>query len=219
MRFPRSNRLNLLKDIWDVDYENLKILDYGGNHGNLVKDGLNEKNYTCLDCYAPVLEEAKEEHPDATWVHYDRKNQVYNPAGKEFIPFPFEDKSFDIVFSYSLHTHCSYEDFLFDISEMKRVSRRFATSILDKSVFDFLKMKRQMDYNEVHELWDDPDSTETYRYYINADTVTTDSSEIPEQCDFLLSYYNKDWLKSEHPDIEITEAFSPYNQPFVIWTE
>lgn len=219
MRFSRDNRLNLLLDVFPLDITNLKILDYGGNHGNLLKDGLNPENYTCLDSLSQVIEEAKEEHPEATWVHYDRENPVYNPTGQKFLPFPFEDNSFDIVFAYSVHTHCSYEDFVFDLNEMKRVGKRVATSILDKAVFDFLKLKRLMDYPDVHELWEDPDSTETYRYYVDGNVVVYNKDDIPNRCDYLVSYYNKEWLKEQHPELTLTDSFSPYHQPFLVWTE
>lgn len=224
MRYPREGRIHLLKDIVG-EVEGLKILDYGGNHGNLLKDGIktgeiNPADYTCLDVNKEIVEGGKEEHPDANWFYYDRYNPVYNPSAKKRLPFPFEDKTFDVVFSYSIHTHCSYEDFIFDLSEMKRVSKTVVTSIMNDGVLNFLKLKRQMDYGDkVHPAWENPYPLEQYRYYVDGEFVVYTESDIPHSCDFLISLYNYDWLKSQHPEIEITEPFTPYNQPFVVWKE
>ena len=58
-----------------VDWTNAKILDWGGNDGNLLRasDGLiDPSNYTCLDVGLDSIEEGRREFPDATWIHWNR---------------------------------------------------------------------------------------------------------------------------------------------------
>ena len=227
-KFPRVTRLPMFQSIHDVDWSNLKVLDYGGNHGNLLKDGIESgqikpENYTCLDVDEGVLTEEQQKYPEAKFIVYDRKNPVYNVNGKDRIPFPFDDNSFDIVCSYSLHTHCSYEDFVFDLAEMKRVSKNnvIMTSIFTPQdyVLDVLKTKRYMDYDNVHIAWEKKLPLEKYRYYIDADRVGYSYDEYPDSCDFLVTCYNKDWLKEQHPEIEICDPFSKFHQTMVVMRE
>ena len=53
-KFPRVTRLPMFQTIHNVDWSNLKVLDYGGNHGNLLKDGIESgqikpENYTTAE--------------------------------------------------------------------------------------------------------------------------------------------------------------------------
>lgn len=226
--FTRVERLSILKNCLGVDnVSGLKILDYGGNHGNILKDGLEnneivQSDYTCLDVDKLVLDAAKEEYPDANWIFYNRFNQNYNPTGQKRIPFPFEDDSFDVVFAYSVHSHASYEDIVFDLKEMQRVAKVVCTSILTPDFAKYITMKREYDYGaeNLHPDWYTMDEIEKYRYYIDADQVCTTEDEIRNDNDFLLSVFNKDWFLSMHPEIS---KFIPTKvvpglaiQPFII---
>lgn len=230
--FPRSERIEFLRYcLGKQDVKGLKILDYGGNHGNLIKDGILDssiapKDYTCVDVDFSVLEESRKEIPDATWIYYNRYNQLYNPQGEKFIPLPFEDNTFDVAFSYSIHTHCSYEDFVFDLKELKRVAKTVITSYIDPEMGEFIKMKRTFDYgeNELHPDWYKMNEIESYKYFIDGDVVT--SNEIPNNCDFLITVYNTNWLLDRHPEItrivscqEMKTPMNSYTQPCIIIDE
>src|SRR6056297_484513 len=107
------------------DYSHVnKLLDYGGNRGNLIEDGnLTGSQYVNLDVDTEALDLCRANFPDSTCLFYDRYNPVYNPTGIPFLPFPFDDNTVDLTFSYSVNTHSSHEDFIFDIAEMTRVTR------------------------------------------------------------------------------------------------
>jgi len=232
-KFQRIDRLHFLRECLgndDGSISNLKILDYGGNHGNLLRDGILEgvidpKNYTCVDVDYHVLEEAREEFPEAEWIYYNRFNQCYNPTGEEKIPLPFEDNTFDIAYVYSVHTHCSYEDFVFDLKELRRVAKKVFTSFCDPELLRFVAMKRKFDYDEVHEDWEwsNIKQVSSYKYYVDEDFTTTNPEEIKNNCTHLVTLYNVDWLKENHPEItKIIPTMAMVNdihgvtQPFII---
>ena len=220
-KFPRIERLNVFKKATGIDnWQGLKVLDYGGNAGNLLRDGLKtgeivQSDYTCLDVDKPVLAECREEFPEANWVDYDRYNPVYNSKGWKDLPLPFEDDSFDIVCAYSLHSHTSYEDLVFDLEEMQRVGKVVATSVVDLEFLKIVKMKREYDYGDkLHPLWHNPLPLDTYRYYVNGEFAGNPT--LPEWCQFLITAYNLDWLKQEHPEIQIKPAHSDFHQPMIV---
>ena len=73
----RTERLKLFKQAINIDdWTGLKILDYGGNAGNLLKDGIEtgeikESDYTCLDVDEKVLVEEHKKYPDAKFISYN----------------------------------------------------------------------------------------------------------------------------------------------------
>jgi len=222
-RFPRTNRLRPFKNATGIsDWTDLKILDYGGNAGNVLRDGLEigeivQSDYTCLDVDKLVLEEAKKELPNANWIHYNRKNECYNPEGETRIPFPFEDNTFDIVCAYSVHTHTSYEDLVFDLSEMKRVGKVVVTSLIDLDFLKVVKMKREFDYGDkLHPLWHNPLPLDGYRYYVDGEHA---GDTIPDSCDFLITLYDLEWLKKQHPEIRISPSDNTFDQPMLVIDE
>ena len=223
-KFPRTARLDIFKQATSIDnWSGLKILDYGGNAGNLLRDGLRtgeivQSDYTCLDVDKLVLAECRKELPEANWVDYDRYNPVYNSKGVKKLPLPFEDNSFDIVCAYSLHSHTSYEDLIFDLEEMKRVGGVVATSIVDLEFLKVVKKKREFDYGDkLHPLWHNPLPLDEYRYYVNGEFAGNPT--LPEWCNFLITVYNLDWLKKENPDIQIKPAQNEFHQPMIVIRE
>jgi len=222
-RFARYQRLDIFKKATGVDnWKGLKVLDYGGNAGNLLRDGLEtgeivQSDYTCLDVDKLVLDEVRQELPEANWVEYDRYSPVYNPNGQKNIPFPFEDNSFDIVCAYSVHSHSSYEDLLFDLKEMSRVGKVVATSVVDVEFLNIVKMKREFDYGDtLHPLWHNPLPLDTYRYYVNGEFAGNPT--LPKFCDFLITAYNLDWLQ-EQVNMKVIPAYSNFHQPILILNE
>jgi SAM-dependent methyltransferase len=201
--FPRVNhqRLGQLNDA-GVDVSDKSILDYGGNRGNLLEDGveadvIKPENYTSMDVSPTGLTLLKDRYPDTNTQEYNRYNQVYNIHGEKLLPFPFDDNTFDMVYSYSVNTHSSWDDYKFDISEMVRVTKGpVYTSILDISCIEILRDKRVRDFGWAVGLHNF-NNIDTGKYFINHDTVIDIDEHIPEGIEFLLTVYNPQWLISE----------------------
>lgn len=217
----RKPRLNIFQAALGIeDWRGAKILDYGGNMGNILQDGIEAKqinpaDYTCIDVDKKALTYGQECFPEATWIHYDRFNEVYNVNGKEYLKFPFGDKTFDIACAYSLHSHCSYEAFTFDLQELKRVSYTVATSIVEFNFIETLRHKRSETYEKLALEWRKPWPLESYRYYVNGNEIYYEKDDIPN-CDYLITCYNRKWLKDKHPDITITEPFTKGHQTILV---
>lgn len=221
--FPRDDRLKTLTHS-QISVRNKSILDYGGNRGNLLEDGIETgdilpENYTSMDVDVEALEYLRDHSPTATTIHYDRYNQVYNPQGERLIKFPFQDKTFDIVYSFSVNTHSSWDDYVFDISEMVRVSRGAVySSILNLSVMKLLHSKRISEYGSAVDF-EVFENVATGVYFINNDTVVALDQEIPDSIDYLLTYYNPEWLITEINKLgysaSVLDSHSPQIQPLL----
>lgn len=220
---PRVNRLKTLTHS-EISVSDKSILDYGSNRGNLLEDGIETgdilpENYTGMDVDLESLEYLKEHSPTATTIHYDRYNPVYNTEGQRLLKFPFSDNTFDIVYSFSVNTHSSWEDYVFDISEMVRVSRGVVySSILDLSVLKILHDKRIDEYGSAVDF-EVFRKVDTGVYFIDNDTVLELDQEIPHNTDYLLTYYNPEWLIEEINKLgysaRVLDSHSPQIQPLL----
>ncbi len=94
------------------DWRGKRVLDFGGNDGNLLLDPactIAEEDYTCIDVLAGALETGRAQFPRATWIRYDRYNCSFNPEGVERLPIPPTER-FDFILAYSVFTHTTRED-------------------------------------------------------------------------------------------------------------
>ena len=136
---PNTNIFNLFTDMVS-EYENKTILDFGGNHGNLIKssDGkILPEFYTCLD----INQEPLDQLPANTKsIYWNRYHPTYNPDGK-MLDLPYIGK-YDIVFANSVFTHMSLDEILFCIQKLYKVTNNiYFTYVDNKNVkfFDELK--------------------------------------------------------------------------------
>ena len=224
-RVPNARLDQLLATGFDVT--NKSILDYGGSRGNLLEDGIersliNPTNYTSMDVDDYSLNYLLKNYPETNIELYNRYNPVYNPEGKKNLPFPQINNSFDIVFSYSVNTHSSWQDYLFDISEMLRVSRgAIYTSILDLDCLRILHQKRIDEFGSAVDF-NVFTNTSNGVYFINHNTVMSLEANIPHNIQYLLTYYKSDWLIAELQKmgmgVRFHKAPSPGIQPLLeIW--
>lgn len=223
--FPRLPQVRLSQLIRaGVDVSNKTILDYGGARGNLLADGVEKnlidpKNYTCMDVESSGLVVLNKEYPKAKAVHYNRYNPVYNDKGEKFKIFPQPSDTFDMVYSYSVNTHSSWADYVFDIKEMVRVSKGpVYSSIMNLSCMRTLHEKRIRDYGSAVDFGVFK-KVKTGVYYINNDTLLDLDDEIPTDVDLLITFYNRQWLMSEISklglDVKLINDTTPGIQPLL----
>ena len=95
------------------DWRGKRVLDFGGNKGNLLLDptcAIRHQDYYCLDVIREAIEEGRKTFPDAHFVHYDRYNCSFNPDGVRDLPVPDLGVEFDFILAYSVFTHTTFED-------------------------------------------------------------------------------------------------------------
>src|SRR5205085_9121074 len=62
------------------DWRGKRVLDFGGNKGNLLRDPsctIRHEDYYCLDVIAEAIAEGRESFPAAHFIHYDRYNRSF----------------------------------------------------------------------------------------------------------------------------------------------
>jgi SAM-dependent methyltransferase len=170
------------------------VLDYGSNYGTFLASAggkFKQENYTGIDVDFDAIQSGKEQFPNAEFIHYNSFNHMYNPTGLENLNLPIT-KKYDTVISYSVFTHTSEEDFL------DRLEQLFALvvpggSILftfcdpdDTTTVNFFTQKRIKTFGKCDSI-----RTSTKLYLIDADIKS-----IPDVDKMLITFYNKEYLKS-----------------------
>lgn len=217
-----SNKFPVFLSLFDKFEQNNSVLDFGGNRGNLLyfsNNKIKEEKYLCIDVDQHALNVGKSEFPNATWLHYNQYNWMYNHQGNVNEPFPKVSNT-DYIWAYSVFTHT-------DFVELKNTIEWFyslnpingAISILDinnKNIVDYFTEKRIDEYGNCVDVNQYKDCNIVYLG--NNDLVTTDVEKLDSSnCSHFLSFYNLNWLeerlKSYFPSIHIkylTNNFSPF---------
>ena len=107
------------------------------------------------------------------------------PNGEEELIFPFENNMFDVVMAYSVYSHTTYEQFKFDLEQIKRVCKpggQIAITFVDKESAEYFTNKRLQDYPDkkclTHKdilMCDIPD----FKYFVDNDLLL--DSFIPQK--------------------------------------
>jgi len=95
------------------DWPDKRVLDFGGNKGNLLLDPsctIRHENYYCLDVVSDAIDEGRKAFPDANLFHYDRYNCSFNRDGAVDLPVPDLGVEFDFILAYSVFTHTTWEE-------------------------------------------------------------------------------------------------------------
>jgi SAM-dependent methyltransferase len=92
-----------------------RVLDFGGNVGNLLKDPnstIEPENYWCIDVDKEALQQGRASYPRSHWIFYNRYCFFFNPLGVPNLTLPNVGQSFDFVVAYSVFTNTPQSDML-----------------------------------------------------------------------------------------------------------
>ncbi len=225
--FPRQPRQAFFDVMLSYPFwEESKVLDIGGNCGNFLQDGiangtLDPKNYYCLDVDKNAIEYGIENFPKANWHHHNAFNHMYNPQGIENLEFPFEDNMFDVVLAYSVYSHTTYEQFAFDLEQIKRVCKpngQIAITFVDKESAEYFTNKRIQDYPNkkclTHKdilMCDIND----FKYFVDNDLLL-DHLFGKTPVNHLVTIYNIEWLKENLQNVTIKYPTSGHVQKTMV---
>jgi len=101
-----------------------KVLDFGGNIGNLLKDpnsNIAPEDYWSIDVDRDALDRGQAVYPKSHWVFYDRYCFFFNPHGIANLPLPDMAQRFDYVVAFSVFTNTSQTDMLQLVNQLKSV--------------------------------------------------------------------------------------------------
>ena len=191
----------IIRDIPTFDYFSAmtpsfagkRILDFGCNKGNLLRSSngrLSQTQYTGIDIDKEAIERAKTLYPEATWIHYNRKNPLYHPNGDNSLPVL--DGQFDLIVSYSVFAHMDIDD---TVDVVRCLYKHLTPG--GSLFFSYCNVNRPLciDYHTNRRIKRyghcDPLCTPTYLYLINEHT-----SKAPPtgKCDLFISFYDEGWL-------------------------
>jgi len=196
-------------------FKHKKILDFGGGYtirkdprekdpnyteragypvGNLLSmnPDLPHENYTCVNVNHNEMIEGKNKLPNAKWIHYNRYNPMYNPTGDKKVLPPLNEK-YDLIYAYSVFSHCSYEDLLefidFFKTKLNENGTIYISVVINTDVIvRWFEGKRIYEYGSCDSLSFCP---QTYYYLVNNKI----QNEIPDSCN-LVTVYNKKFLRN-----------------------
>ncbi|MGH8512780.1 MAG: class I SAM-dependent methyltransferase [Gammaproteobacteria bacterium] len=97
----------------DPDWRGKKVLDFGGNSGNLLLGPdctIRLEDYYCVDVIREAIADGRGRFPQAHWIHYNRYNCSFNPDGIAGLPVPDMGTEFDTIVAYSVFTHTTREE-------------------------------------------------------------------------------------------------------------
>ena len=102
-----------------------RILDFGGNYGNLLRDpdgcSIDQDKYWCIDVSRDAIRMGKESFPKSHWIFYDRHNVEFNPDGIKDLGIPNTSEEFDFILAYSVFTHTSKTEMIDLVDQLRRV--------------------------------------------------------------------------------------------------
>ncbi len=106
------------------DWRAKKVLDFGGNTGNLLKDSnstVEPENYWCIDVSIDAVGAGQRDHPTAHFIFYDRYSFEYNPEGIRDLEIPDTGTTFDYILALSVFTHTPRSEMLELVRRLKAV--------------------------------------------------------------------------------------------------
>ena len=122
------------KQLRHPDWRGKRVLDFGGNKGNLLLDpacAISHQNYYCLDVIREAIEEGRKTFPNAHWIHYDRYNCSFNPSGIRDLAVPDLGVEFDFILAYSVFTHTTFEEMKELVAQLQQRGRTLAFTFID----------------------------------------------------------------------------------------
>jgi hypothetical protein len=122
------------KQLGHPNWRGKRVLDFGGNKGNLLLDPactIRHQDYYCLDVIGEAIEEGHQTFPDANFIHYDRYNCSFNPEGVRELPVPDLGVEFDFMLAYSVFTHTTFEEMKELVAQLRQHGRTVAFTFID----------------------------------------------------------------------------------------
>lgn len=214
-RSPREPRIWYVRNALGVKTlpRDIKILDWGGNCGNLLRDCIDHdeidiEGYTCVDVDQIVIELCKREIPEATWMFRPVTSPTHSSLEYDLDDVELPSDYYDVVVAYNVFNHMTTERFLSDLDKLLDSVKPNGklllsyTDILHTEKFILKRRKEQYGHTISKQ---DLNNIKDYIYFINNDTLTKKLADVPaDKVKHFINISNKDWLEklyNMHPRI------------------
>jgi len=183
------------------DWHGRRVLDFGGNKGNLLLDPactIRKQDYYCLDVIAEAIAEGRKTFPNAHWFHYDRYNCSFNPGGIVDLALPDFGVEFDFILAYSVFTHTTWE-------EMKELVPQLQRRLVKGGTLAFTFIDPHSNLRRSLTLSRDA----RWCSLVNGTDLYVESSGVwntrSEDCMTYNVYYSREFLREQFPEMTIKE--------------
>lgn len=195
----------------DIDWNNVSILDYGCNQGNLLKDfspHVTLANYTGIDIVPEAINLAKINYPDAKFILYNKYHPIYNPTGDINSSITnYIDRKFDVIVARGVYSHFVYLDLVQDLGILKTLLNENGIILFTlptiESFRNFYRSLNQI-HGPVNRLnFKNIDMAEKMVYWVDNEIVIDQENFRIDTCTNMLSFYNTTWLLNQVSGLKI----------------
>lgn len=174
------------------DISNKTLLDFGCNYGSFLESSngaFDQTMYTGIDVDNAALLSGKKMFPQATFIHSDQHNHMYNHGGDSSRP---DIGCFDNIISYSVFTHTTLHDFVANLDWLYtklHVGGKIMCTYLNvdhSSTVRYFYNKRIKDFGSCDTI-----STDTFTYLIDNKISMSETNS-----NFFLLFLNNSFLSS-----------------------
>jgi methyltransferase family protein len=214
------------------DWRSKTILDFGGNRGNLLRDGdrgIDHDKYWCIDVSRDAVDQGRGAFPRAHWIFYDRYNFEFNPQGIKELPVPDTGQRFDLILAYSVFTHTSKQEMVDIVGQLRHWladEGTLAFTFLDPQWHAFdgdpypgsnlkwrLEKRREANGDVPIDPLLDKGQDAKWLALVNDDELYLDHEDEPEHADdnrrAYITFCRPDYMKSIFPEATILPPARP----------
>jgi hypothetical protein len=205
------------KQLGHPNWRGKRVLDFGGNKGNLLLDPactIRHQDYYCLDVISEAIEEGRKTFPEANFIHYDRYNCSFNPDGVRELPVPDLGVEFDFILAYSVFTHTTFEEMKELVGQLRKRGATLAFTFIDPHWNGNLRwrLEKRNSQNRVESLLSREmqwcslvNGTELY---VN----DSGASDVPGDCITYNVYYSEEFIREQFPRATIKKPVNDERQ-------
>jgi len=181
-----------------------RVLDFGGNKGNLLLDPactIRHQDYYCLDVISEAIEEGRRTFPDAHFTHYDFYNCSFNPDGVRDLPVPDLGVEFDFILAYSVFTHTTFEETKELVAQLRQRGRTLAFTFIDPHWNGNLRWRLEK-YNPQDRVETLLSREMQWCSLVNGTELYVDSSgvfDFQDDCMTYNVYYTEEFMRAQFP--------------------
>lgn len=213
LQLDNKNLYNIFSEDTNIDYTQAKVLDFGCNQGNYVRNAhtiVKSTQYVGIDVNFPSIEAAKIKHPSYKFIHYNKWHPSYNPHGKKDVSLTdFVDNDFDVVVAYSVLTHTTIDQTRKILDEIYQVIKPGGTILFTiflsnqfESFYYFMK-NRHKDHDFVE--YQDP-NFDSVMYWTDYTTITTDVDDLDiNLCGSLCTFWKQESFEKLFPQAKFVK--------------
>ncbi|MDF1695918.1 MAG: class I SAM-dependent methyltransferase [Saprospiraceae bacterium] len=216
------------------DWTGKKVLDFGGNNGNILSDpncNISEGNYHCIDVSKEAILIGQNKYPKATFKFYDCFNPSFNPIGILDLPIPDLGVRYDYIFAYSIFTHILKDETIKKVNQLIHYLAPGGTLIFTFLKADYNGGKEYHGYEDItnlekrirklnngfldQELFLNGQGNSYMALFDGKDLYTQDNYHLcPEESnvDTLFTYYSPEFLKSQFECVIKNPPSAPYDE-------